>query len=137
MRRRRIISTARGECLVACIVVALILFVCGAAAQQNSKATVTVTPYGSPVALKIDHTGKLTLQAGSCPIPTPIGIVTIGSNVSFPDKHTLTVMKGDIGTVYDLGSQKYKISLPNDRDGKSEIDTDGPNLVVVIPNPQE
>jgi len=42
---------------------------------------------------------------------------------------------GDKKHVYDLGDQRFKVAIPNDRNGLSHIDYDGSGITVTVPDP--
>jgi len=102
---------------------------------MRGSAGVKYTPPLIPLSIAFDSSGEIQLSCEG-KIPTPIGTFEIYKNVSFGDKKTLTVVLGDKKHVYDIEDRSFKVSLPNDQDGKSKIEYDGRgNIVVLIPHP--
>ncbi len=126
----------RGACLTICLVVLCICFIAGFLALGGSKRGVTYRPLIAPLTISIDGQGHPSITASSPELITPIGTFSVYENVAFPEKRTLTLVLGDLKHVYDLGTQRFEVRIPNDTRGLSKImyEASG-DIIVVVPDP--
>lgn len=88
-----------------------------------------------PLSIGFDSEEGIRLSC-SGKIPTPIGVFEVYKNVSFPETNTLTIILGDKKYIYDLENRPFKVSLPNELEGKTKLEYDGEgNIIVIIPKP--
>lgn len=89
-----------------------------------------------PLEVYINSRGDVSLGVSGPKVPTPIGTFSVHADVSFPDRNTLTIVAGNRKHVYDLFDQRFRVSIPSDRDGESRVEYDGKgNIVITISDP--
>lgn len=98
-----------------------------------------------PIQIAYDFLSKKISVSISGRIQTPIGTFGISTGLGVAEKkfggvRTLIVEAGDKRYVYKLEKGRpYRISLPSDENGKTEVNYPGDdeNLIITIPNPTD
>lgn len=94
-----------------------------------TSTSVTFRPYLIPVAIRIDSEGGISLAATGN-VPTPIGVFSVESAITFTESSTLTVIYQEKRYVYDLGDETFTFEVPEFQ-GQVKIRYDGKGNVTI------
>jgi hypothetical protein len=136
----------RGELILFALFCLFIVILCFLAVTKLAKVDAAVVykpPIPIPLAITVDNQGHVSLSTSGGEIPTPLGVFefklkkTIDPPAEFQDKKVLTVVAGDKEYFYDLGAKSFTVSIPNDKNGQSQVryDSTTGNIFVEIPQP--